>query len=179
MACVSDPPEELGSRLTQAKLWCDVKRPYADRNNALRTPDLKPDLPKWPAFADLDSAITILTQRREEILARLGSHNVRPVHEIAGKLLICALNQTVWDGASEAETEGFFDVCDRPPWDTWIFCAEEELREKDPLLFSWVPSELVSLVASGINVNPVDCIYWASSVDTELTRRLRAQGLLT
>jgi hypothetical protein len=186
---MNDPSNELGLRLRQVKLWCRTKYPYVNIKDGLRTPELEPALSDSPSFPEMELAVTALAQRREQLLAASGTGTPYLVQEAAeGKLLICEVSSSIWSGESEAETEGFFDVCDIPPWDTWVYCVGVEQlfrsgdkleRETAPVLVSWVPSELVGLVTSGINVNPYDCIYWASSVDTELTRRLRAQGLLT
>jgi hypothetical protein len=60
----------------------------------------------------------------------------------------------VSDGTSEYESNGFFDVNDVPPWDTWFHYAETRL-------YSWVPVDLVTLAQKGIDANMVQCIQWA------------------
>ena len=44
------------------------------------------------------------------------------VIEIPGKILKADLN-SLWDGASEYESEGIIDVYDLPPIDTWFYLA--------------------------------------------------------
>jgi hypothetical protein len=59
------------------------------------------------------------------------------------------------DGAAEVESEGFFDVHNAPPWDTWLTMVEDTGRsEKNPYLLAWVPNELVRLRRGDANCLP-------------------------
>jgi hypothetical protein len=61
----------------------------------------------------------------------------------------------------ELETNGFFDVHNVPPHDTWIaFALMASQRAHASHLMSWVPAELLQPVARGIRVNPEQCIAW-------------------
>ena len=107
---------------------------------------------------------------------------------------------------SEAETKGFIDVVDVPPWDTWICYAEEpntpeerfrrrlqpvgahwEMEPKTPAFVAyvlcWIPRDFVVSVERGIQFNPMENFFWASEhkqrlFDTPLLRHLDAGGLL-
>jgi hypothetical protein len=70
-----------------------------------------------------------------------------------GQVLVCQFNESIVSGESEIASGGFFDVSDRPPWDTWVWSVGETL-------LSWVPLELVQQVSHGIAINPYGCIYW-------------------
>jgi len=72
-------------------------------------------------------------------------------------------NDDLCDGAAEAESHGFFDVYNAPPWDTWVaFVSESE----DPnasyseYLVDWVPQPFIGLAASAMLVSPEECIQW-------------------
>ena len=87
---------------------------------------------------------------------------------LAGRhLLRCAgIRESVWDGASAAESRGFFDDLDLAPWDTWVCYVPERaalgrVAARPSYLVSWAPPALVDLIAAGIHANPVDCISWA------------------
>jgi len=99
-----------------------------------------------------------------------------------GRILACdGPSYSVCDGASEHASEGFFDVDDTPPWDTWLLCHPMHVAAKEDsklVLFSWVPTRLVTLVDEAIRANPVDCIQWATSLDSTFTRELKKSGLL-
>jgi hypothetical protein len=83
-----------------------------------------------------------------------------------GRLLVCTgLDESVWDGAAQAESRGTFDINDLAPWDTWICYVRPQSEDNGrtgqaPFVMSWVPSAFVSLVEDGIRVNPVGCIRW-------------------
>ena len=94
------------------------------------------------------------------------------VENETGRVLICEFDMSITSGESEEETKGFFDISDRPPWDTWMFCVQRKATvpsSPEPfdldLLISWVPESLVGSVDAGIRINPYDCIYWASEAD--------------
>jgi hypothetical protein len=85
-----------------------------------------------------------------------------------GRLLVCTgLDESVADGAAQAESRGFFDIYDLAPWDTWICYVRPQGEDNGrtgqgqaTYVLSWVPSAFVSLVEDGIRVNPVGCIRW-------------------
>jgi hypothetical protein len=83
-----------------------------------------------------------------------------------GRLLVCTgLDESVWDGAAQAESRGLFDINDLAPWDTWICYVPPQGEDNGrtgqaPFVMSWVPSAFISLVEDGIRVNPVGCIRW-------------------
>ena len=72
-----------------------------------------------------------------------------------GRLLLYGPDEQVADGASEYASNGFFDLCDAPPWDLWVAYS-------DDTLLTWVPPQLLGLAQRGIDANPVDCIGWLS-----------------
>jgi hypothetical protein len=136
-----------------------------------------------------------LARNRAAALAAEGRAPTAPADGLAGgRLVISEDDDSVDDGASEHASRGFFDAVDTPPWDTWVcyvvdpavIAANERRRagsSQEPYgygryLVSWVPPAYLHLVAEGIRANPVDCIAWAESVDTALTRRLRAAAIM-
>jgi hypothetical protein len=73
------------------------------------------------------------------------------------------------DGAAEAESEGFFDVHNAPPWDTWVAMVEDEASgQPRPYLLSWVPPAFLELAQAGISVNPEECIRWLDDADVAM-----------
>jgi hypothetical protein len=90
---------------------------------------------------------------------------------IEGRLLGYGPDETVWDGASEAATMGFFDEVDEPPWDLWLgYVVETSGRS---YLVSWIPPTLVGTAEDGINVNPVACLFWLDEFEQALGLRLK------
>ena len=92
-----------------------------------------------------------------------------------GYLLYSFVNETVTDGASEAESNCLFDVYDIPAWDTWIYWHELKGRQ---LLLAWIPLRLAPYAEQGIAVNCVECFTWAAHTPNELTSLLLKNGLI-
>jgi hypothetical protein len=147
------------ARFLQARahtaLWCGLE----GHRSSYRTPALDPVLPKWPTKPQLDQALSTLRQRRLELLGTRATGQEPP-----GRLLLCHVNESISSGESEFATSGFFDLDDRPPWDTWFWRLESPSLEAVSLV-SWVPQALEASVMEGIYANPYDCIQWL--VDTE------------
>ena len=158
--------DQYRGRLRETIRWCTARHPIRDPQRDLRTPDLKPVVGDWPSFEELDAALSVLAKKRRERI----DPNAKAEGD-RGRVLVCEYNASITSGESEDETSGFFDVADRPPWDTWMFCVQRTAAASGPgqepvdLLISWVPSSPVAAVETGIRVNPYDCIYWASEID--------------
>src|SRR5262245_61252928 len=152
----------------EAAVWCDRH----GRQASFRTPELDPSLGEWPTSAEFEMALDALRARRRSLLGALERTGYP-----RGRLLVCHVNQSVSSGESEAKTAGFFDVNDRPPWDTWIwgFSGSEEGAVT---LVSWVPRDLEAIVDRGIAVNPYACISWMTDAGLPAGLRvLRDAGL--
>ena len=146
----------------ETTLWCDRE----GRRASFRTPELDPSLGEWPTPTEFETALETVRVSRRALLGSLGRTG-RPL----GRLLVCHVNESISSGESEAETSGFFDVNDRPPWDTWIWQFRGR-EEQAVTLVSWVPRDLEAAVGRGIGVNPYECISWLT--DAEFPPELRA-----
>jgi len=183
----------LRRRLSETIAWCETAQA------SLRTTALCPhdallilgqptiqDPGPWvwqrPTTTWRQSIVDELARDRARLLAKRGQP-FSPQHG-QGRLLLFDPDGTLSDGAAEAESEGFFDVDNMPAWDTWLCFAEDSSIEAGGYhpfcgwLLCWVPDHLTNLVSNGTRVNPEECIVWANDVDTVLTRKLRAAGLL-
>lgn len=76
------------------------------------------------------------------------------------------------DGAAEAESRGFLDVYNAPPWASWIAHRSDGGQDPsfDSYLISWIPPCFVDSVTAGISVNPEQCIQWLEDADVMLAR---------
>jgi hypothetical protein len=90
-------------------------------------------------------------------------------------------------GVAEAESKGFFDVDNIPPYDTWVWMVsdtrlvvrEGEKREVEAnYLVAWVPSDFIQLANGGVVVNPEQCIVWLDTLDDEFVRSLKRLKLM-
>jgi hypothetical protein len=122
--------------------------------------------------AEQQASVDALAEQRARLLQLANAYPDPDERDVlvrglsGGRLLVCTgLDESVWDGAAQAESQGFFDINDLAPWDTWICYVRPQNDENDrtgqaPFVMSWVPSAFVSLVEDGIRVNPVECIRW-------------------
>ena len=80
------------------------------------------------------------------------------------------------DGAAEHASDGFFDLWNLPPWDTWVAFGNRPTTQRErseaSLLISRVPPQLLEHADVGIAVNPEQCIAWLD--DRRLARLLAA-----
>lgn len=198
----------LRRRIAETIAWCRLRADFRDPAHSLRTSGLRSDncrpepdewghlLYDWGSLTDKTvpaAAVESLARKRADALILSRFYPAELPHEFAnGRLLIFDPDYSDWSGLSEAETRGFIDVRDVPPWDTWIGYFSET-AQADPsrpyapasvaYLLSWVPPELLAEVNDGILVNPVECFFWASAYrahgyDTPTLRLLDEANLL-
>ena len=157
----------------ETAIWCEVEGPRSQ----FRTAALRPSLTDWPTSEELAGAVEALIRGRRELLATYSL-----IEPPTGRLLICEVNGSVSSGESEVATSGFFDIDDRPPWDTWIWNVPRTKESGEATLLSWVPLSLVQIVNRGIETNPYGCIYWLADAPrllaaSPLVRALSAAGI--
>jgi len=99
-----------------------------------------------------------------------------------GKLLLFYPDLSLFEGAAEAASRGFFDSDNVPAWDTWVYCGTDGSGSKrnsdEAFLVTWIPREFVPLVNAGIDVNPEECFQWSTKVTRNFTRSLKQAGIL-
>jgi hypothetical protein len=156
--------------LPEAQRWCLL--PAALKHN-LRSPELDPSTilktlnREIRNSKDIDRlvqesheayrlAVAEVVAKRSALLHGSVVSSENPGSDLRGLLLLYEPQETVSDGAAEASSNGFFDVEDAPPWDTWLACSEGAI-------VSWVPEHLISRAQAGIDANPVDCIRWLNT----------------
>ena len=93
-----------------------------------------------------------------------------------GRLLAYFPDANLCDGAAEVLSQGFFDVDNCPPWETWIALlndgADDDGRGYGRYLVAWVPPQLLALATAGIDANPEECVVWLDSTRLPLAQRL-------
>ena len=66
---------------------------------------------------------------------------------------------SLFDGAAELVSRGYFDGTNEPAWDSWVAYDEEPADTQwGGLLVSYVPTPLVDGARSGVAVNPEGCL---------------------
>jgi hypothetical protein len=162
--------------LSETIAWCGSRASLTNHKQPLRAISLnvETDLSGMKAEQLRQIADHIFQERAR--LLRAENIEVSKADLAGGRLLICYPEESVWDGASETASQGFFDDSDIPAWDTWCAYGIEERPEPAFFIVSWVPPAFIKLAQGGIEVNPVECIQWASKPDNMFTRLLKTEG---
>jgi hypothetical protein len=192
-----DDLSELRIRLAETIAWSSARSfPGVGR---LRTAELRPSLlgplqsDTMGEWGDADirrSVVETVADERARLLHAAGGYPQKAYGDLAGgRLLLYAPDDNLFDGAAEFSSQGFFDVNNAPPWDTWVCYVRDSEQERQiwagyeryeafSVLVSWVPPSLLKPAHEGIWANPEQCIAWADTVDCTFTRSLVAAGLL-
>lgn len=147
--------------LAETTAWC------ASRSvRELRTPQLEPQ-PPLPERPGVDWFLwgndsTRVSQMVE--LSRLRRVHMPPDRTLQpavppGRFLLYWPDEQMSDGFSQISSDGFFDIFDAPPWDTWL-----HYEPVHHFLVSWVPIALVQHAAIGVSRNEIDCHAWLDEV---------------
>lgn len=148
--------------------WCEPRATIEDPKNCLRSDSLSP----YPFAGSRSEVVDSVVQQRHPGFKWSPSQSADNLAQ--GRLLVYLPDQNMSDGMAEAESYGFFDVTNVPPWDTWVAYVEEPAAYG--YLVCWVPKVLIGIAAHGINMNPEGCIAWLE--DTDFVLRHQLAGLL-
>jgi hypothetical protein len=163
--------------LTQA--YCEEKLKNTSQNNASILRSINPVYNGQPIFSEKRSYLetisgTISIQRLSDYpydelyQYQLEFKNavckpINSTNNYKGKILVATIDEVITDGFSESETNGFIDINDCPPIDTWFYLGR---NKNGRVIFAWIPEKFVPVVDNGREVNMLDCFYWYSEADT-------------
>jgi len=117
----------------------------------------KQTLLKWTTHPLFENLVPELLD--QQLLFKSGIvSGLDDVEKIKGRILIADFDETVVDGASEAYSEGFIDVYDLPPIDTWFYLNRNPGGWRR--IYAWIPAQFEHLAEEAIAVNCVDCLHW-------------------
>lgn len=95
--------------------------------------------------------------------------------DLFGGRLLCFFPDTnLFDGAAEPVSDGFFDLDNIPPWDTWVSFFDDGTDADtcfSRYLLVYVPNELIPLADLGILLNPERCMLWLEDTETLIRSR--------
>ena len=83
-----------------------------------------------------------------------------------GELLLWAPEWDNFDGHLEAESGGFFDVNDSPPWETWVGWFTHPLDPTEWYGLAWIPDRFVEPVTQALEVETTEVVKWAKELRT-------------
>jgi hypothetical protein len=160
-----NPDEQIIKRklLEEAKQWCSERLDDQNLRDSLRSEEIQPSY----LCPNRQTIVSLVVSTRSSLLTLNCTDTPK------GRILVYYPDISLSDGAAQAESRGFFDVHNVPPWDTWLMLTAD--RAGDTILLSWVPQELVQLVGASMRINPEDCLVWledSSVTDIEIWRLL-------
>jgi hypothetical protein len=154
--------------LAETIQWCRPRIDVSNPKNCLRSMELLPHSLE-------DGRKRVVNSVAIKRFLALGRPTRSPASTLAGgRLLVYEADVNLCHGLEESETNGFVDLDNTPPWDTWIAYIYEDASN---YLLSWVPGEFISLVSSGIDVSPEQSFRWLDTENFLLTDMLRKQYL--
>ena len=162
-------------RLAEAIAWCCDRVMPSDPKHSLRYDSLYPSI---LSETRADVVLSVLMYRA----AWLQQRDIKPITKDGqlrqGRLLCYFPDADLADGAAQVASEGFFDVNNIPPWDTWVGLYGSDLEDvsRKVYLISYVPEAHTSHARRGIEVNPEECIMWLYDTDTPISNVLRSEG---
>jgi hypothetical protein len=164
---ISAGADPLWESIDQAVRWCAKNSNPKQPRLCFRREETRPRTLERDYFTAV-SSVTNSPHR----FTRASTRSPRSLN--GGRLLVYFPDDDLADGAAEAESDGFFDVHNAPPWDTWVGIFEDSKRqERNPYLLSWVPPAFVDRAQRGIDVNPEECILWLNDCDVVVRQLLR------
>ena len=151
----------LNMRIGETQLWCVE---YGIRQN-YRSPSLQPSFLGSDRFATIES----VARRRSTLLKRNAAKSENS--SFGGRLVSIFIDESHTDGVADKATNGFFDLYDIPPWDTWIAMGHSHRTNdatKETFLLAWVPSEFISRVDDAIGASVSSSIVWTDTTPTDI-----------
>jgi hypothetical protein len=167
--------------LTEAIAWCTGSDSLSDPGASLRTCK-----PKYLVSPE-DQLNSVCTSRSLG-LPESARRGPAVTGLCGGRLVAYIPSFNLDDGVAEAESNGFFDVNNIPPCDTWVWMvqcvsykeyADRTTSEMETsYLVAWVPPDFIALADAGIRANPESCIRWFEELDDDFVLSLRSMNFL-
>jgi hypothetical protein len=151
--------------LRETIAWSAPRIDIGNPRWCLRSEALRPPHDDWeennPGLFNRPEYIKYVTTTRSRLLPAQALEAA--VSNSAGRLLVVDYNLTNHNEATEAESSGFFDWADNPPWDLWV-------RELNDQLVCWIPAAFVDLVVRAMQVECVGMLHWSTPDNARLGR---------
>lgn len=160
---MGDDLETILTRLAETIAWCVPRVNQDEPRTCLRSPALRPH----PLERNRKAVVGSVAVSRYMGLKH--PKKCRASDLANGRLLIYEPDINLAHGLEEGETNGYVDIDNIPPWDTWVAYIYEG---ESNYLLSWVPPQFVALVTSGIQVSPEECFRWLDRTEFKLKATL-------
>jgi hypothetical protein len=157
------------NELRDAQVWCASRVDLSRPKECLRSEELMPPL---LAASRLETVDDVRMTRERWIGYKRLPRELPPEATVGGRLIAYSPDFNLACGMSEAETRGYFDVNNIPPWDTWVALLDvPNAKFFENSLIAWVPPAFVPLAQAGINVIPEICVMWLEDCPAALRRQ--------
>jgi len=164
MEVKSHTKEEILKAAHEASVWCELTWNRMEPRSSLRTLEFSPEILSTSHFYTVENIISARRYKLEDL-------NAKAKEKLTiGNILVYEPDMNISDGISEAESFGYFDTHDCPPWDTWVGYVQHPANR---YLLSWVPDSAVSLVNDGAAINCVECFYWLSQSEDSWAKEIQ------
>jgi len=166
---------ELVERVKQTAQWCSLQ--LLQGNTRLRSQL------RQSQFTHITLTL-IDTKLREDFIRHVFDDRARfqaslyrleSLPASSGKLLVFFPEISMHDVAAESASNGFFEIGNAPPWDTWVDYLKVDKNGNQHLL-AWIPPNYIETANRGIEVAPDENILWLENLQGSLNY---ASDLLT
>jgi hypothetical protein len=176
---------EFIRRLTDTIVWCSGAGSLLKPATSLRTCQ-----PKHEDLASQHHQVFRVGVKRSRLLAASGRSDLPLATDLCGgRLLAYFPDEGRADGVAQMKSEGFFDVDNIPPYDTWVWVVRNvrtfDYRDggkgevEANYLVAWVPPDFIALASAGVDANPDECIQWLDTLDDEFVQSLKRLKFIT
>lgn len=159
-------------RLSETVAYCASVPAASDPISSLRSPALRPDgmlhVTEWsaqPPEPHWDHWMDQIACSRSDNLRATGAYPPPVTGGLeGGRVMLFFPDEQLADGASAEASDGYFDLDNIPPWDTWMWIEDDPPHAGAG--FTWwiatyVPPALVDRAERGRWANPEQCLQWA------------------
>lgn len=137
----------------------------------LRHPALRPPGAESLIHTLEARSVEALVAERAALIAATRARRWRELRPqpLPGRIVACAFDESLSDGAACLYGRGYVDDDNIPAWDTWLMMIEAECWWADPdwrwgeqrLLLAYVPPAWIALLDYGMEINLDGCLGWA------------------
>lgn len=168
-------------RVAETVTWCSPRANPSDPRHSLRSEEIgNEEIKDWDTEKNYVICMKWIAQHRQCNLPTAALLAATP-DLCGGRFVLFFPDSNLADGAAEDASRGFFDTFNTPPWDAWVAfvsgdgnSGDENLnRCRTNYLVAWVPPVFLEVAASGIRVNPEECIQWLDETDVSLAKFLQ------
>jgi hypothetical protein len=161
----------LSIRLTETITWCNSLESVAQLRSSAWSQGIFHEYCD-DVVCDVGRSRALWYQRQKfEVVEKMPDFN-------GGELMVCFPDQNLSDGYAELVSNGFFDVENVPPYDTWVAFFDDGPGVTDRsfrrYLLCFVPHRLMKVAEAGIDGNPEQCILWLGQTNTQFKERFNS-----